>query len=62
MEPSQRKVASPLSLLAGVLAGLAAVAQFWRSGTVDFMIVVVAPVFVLIGLRSGKPSGTGLLG
>jgi hypothetical protein len=57
MEPRQRKVASTLWLLAGVLAGLAAVARFWRSGTVDFMIVVVALVFVLIGLglRSGQP-------
>ena len=53
-----------LSLLAGVLAGLAAVAQFLRSGTVDFMIVVAALVFVWIGLglRSGKPSGTGPVG
>ena len=50
MRPSQRKVAFALCLVAGGLSGLVAVTQFWRSGMIELMLVVVAVVFVSVGL------------
>lgn len=57
MEPGQRKVAAALSLVAGALLGLAAVTQSWRSGTVEGVLLLLAIVFVSIGvsIRRGKP-------